>query len=120
MKLTPTEIRAAVFLARRHRRAGGAVPPSVAALSERLESAVRQGEASPWRQSQPVTPPQSTCVEIIGSRLAAAILGWGVRRVQRHAADLDGHHVGDRLVFRRAAVEDFKRHLDELDDDGEG
>ena len=113
MKLTPTEIRAAVFLARRHRRAGGAVPPSVAALSERLESAVRQGEASPWRQSQSIVLSHSNRgEELIGTRLAAAILGWGVRRVQRHAADLDGRRVGDRLVFRRAAVEDFKRHLD--------
>ncbi len=109
MKLSPTEVRAAVYLARRYRQAGHVVPPSVAALAERLETAVRQGEASPWRQSPPPEVPQSTHADFIGTKLAAATLGWSVRRVQRRATDLDGCRVGGRLVFPRSAVEAFKR-----------
>lgn len=112
MKLNPTEIRAIVFVLRCHRQSGNPVPPSVAALSKRMESAVLHGDASPWRQSQPAEPVDWSHVEFIGSRLAARRLGWTLRRVQRHAADLQGRMVGARLVFPAGAVDEFRDHLD--------
>jgi len=113
MKLTAGEIRAAVYVLRSHRESAAHIYPSVAALSDRLESAVLHGEASPWRQSQHRDPADLSRVEFIGSRIAAGILGWTVRRVQRHAADLGGRRIGDRLVYPRHAVEEYRNHLDE-------
>lgn len=43
----------------------------------------------------------------IGTVEAARILGWGIRRVQRHAADLEGRKVSGKFVFPEAAVRDY-------------
>ena len=44
---------------------------------------------------------------LIGTRLAAEMLGWGERRVRRHAADLDGTLVGGRLLYPQASVREY-------------
>lgn len=108
MKLTPTEIRAGVFVMRLFRQSANRVPPSVAALAERLETAVRVGDASPWRQSAPAEPSCSQRVELIGTAEAARILGWTMRRVQRHAADLDAVWLGDRLAYPAERVRELR------------
>ena len=111
MKLTTNEIRAAYYAVSTCRRAlaGKAVPPSVKALADRLEHVLRYVEMSPTRQqndcgSAELEPENE--MEWIGSRLAAEILGWDIRRVQRAAArgDLDCQIVGHRYVFPASAI----------------
>lgn len=46
-------------------------------------------------------------VSRIGTARAAELLGRGTRWVQRHAADLDGVMVADRLVFDERTVRDY-------------
>ena len=120
MKLTPTEVRACVFAVAQFRRAavmgGGRVPPSVAALADRLDHELRFG-LSPTRQENDSATrqlePENLNVELIGTRLAAELLGWTERRVQRHQADLDGRMIGGRLVFRANAVREYARGLED-------
>ena len=102
MKLNPTEVRAAYFLAAYYRRSGQHVPPSVAALWSRLEVAYRQGEAvTRSRQHNPTAAEQQkqsthgiATGEQIGSRMVSAILGRSPRWVHRHATDLHGRRIG--------------------------
>jgi hypothetical protein len=120
VKLTPTEVRACVFAVAQFRRAavmgGGRVPPSVAALADRLDHELRFG-LSPTRQENDSATrqlePENLNVELIGTRLAAELLGWTERRVQRHQADLDGRMIGGRLVFRANAVREYARGLED-------
>lgn len=111
MKLSPTEVRAAIYALRVYRDSGQPMWPSVTALTTRLENALRCGEVSPRRQSQRTENAESVDVEFIGTRLAARLLGWPMRRVQRRAADLEGRRVGDRLVFPRQVVEEYRDYL---------
>ena len=113
MKLTANEIRAAVYVLRCHREATAHIPLSVTALSQRLESAVLHGEASPWRQPQHHDSGHLERVEWIGSQIVAGILGWNMRRVQRHSADLGGVALGDgdRLFYPRHTVEEYRDAL---------
>ena len=117
MKLNPAEMRTVVYLARRYRNSGEPMWPPVTALSKRLETAVLQGDASPWRQPPRHDQPHLERVEFIGTRLAAKLLGWSERRVQRHAADLDGRRVGDRLVYPAHRVAEYADHLNDRSDD---
>ena len=112
MRLNPTEIRAMVFVLRYHRQAGNPIPLSVAALSKRVESAVLDGEASPWRQSEAPDPVDLNHVDLIGSKTAAERLGCSDRTVQRRASDFQGQKVGNRYVFPVAAVDRFRNHLE--------
>jgi hypothetical protein len=82
-------------------------PHAMIALHRRLRNAV---ELSSRRQREALRLKESEASKI-GSRLAADILGWGVRRVQRHAADLGAERVGDRLVFDEQAVRDYAQAL---------
>ena len=113
MKLTAPELRAAVYVLRRHRESAAHVPPSVLALSDRLELAVLHGEASPWRQPEHTDSGDLVRVEWVGTKLAAGILGWSMRRVQRHVADLGGVRMGesDRLFYPRHHVEEYRDAL---------
>ena len=113
MKLTASEIRAAVYVLRRHQESATHIPPSVLALSDRLESAVLHGQASPWRQSEHTDSGNLERVEWIGTRIVAGILGWSMRRVQRHVADLGGVRMGesDRLFYPRHHVEEYRDAL---------
>lgn len=121
MNLSPTEVRACVFAVAQFRRAaamaGRRVPPSVAALADRLDHELRFG-VSPARQECDCAAGQleSTgehAMEWIGTRMAAGILGWELRRVQRHAADLDGQLVGARWVFPRRSVDAYANGLED-------
>ena len=120
MNLSPTEVRACVFAVAQFRRAavmgGRRVPPSVAALADRLDRELRFG-MSPARQESDCATTQLNVenmnVELIGTRLAAELLGWTERRVQRHQADLDGRMIGGRLVFRASAVRDYRDGMED-------
>jgi hypothetical protein len=94
------------------------IPPSVLALADRLDTEIRLG-LSPTRQENDSATrqlePENVNVELIGTRLAAELLGWTERRVQRHQADLDGRMIGGRLVFRANVVREYARGLE---DDG--
>lgn len=52
--------------------------------------------------------------EHIDSRTAARILGWSLRRVQRHAADLDGHKIASGAwLFPASVVYDYSAGLND-------
>lgn len=70
-----------------------------AALSHRLNVSQR-------RQSEALRRLEFG-VSRIGTARAAELLGRGTRWVQRHAADLDGVMVADRLVFDERTVRDY-------------
>ena len=112
MRLTGWEIGAIYYHLGKWRRAGLPLSPSFTALYERFDRVVRFGELSPTRQESVCAPADSGHVELIGSRLAADILGWTERRVQRHAADLDGIKIGNRLVFPAASVRQYRDAID--------
>lgn len=110
MKLTPTEVRAAHYAVAWCVRAldGRPVPPSVAALAARLDTVLRTGEAvvPPTRHQTGCGATQSEIVEWVGSKMAAEILGWDIRRVQRAArrGDLEGQMIGHRYAFPAHAI----------------
>ncbi len=79
----------------------------VRAFHRRLAAAV---EVSSRRQSAAVCR-EELGVSRIGTRQAAALLGWGVRRTQRHAADLGGELVADRLTFDERTVREYAEAL---------
>jgi hypothetical protein len=47
----------------------------------------------------------------IGAALAASILGWDLRQVQRRATDLDGRKVAGRWIFRESVVREYAEGL---------
>ncbi|WP_207358222.1 hypothetical protein [Mycolicibacterium sp. S2-37] len=111
MTLDAAESRAVLHLVgaliRERAVAGRPCPHDVLAFHRRLAEAV---EVSSRRQCE------ATCREElgesrIGTRQAAALLGWGPRRVQRHVADLGGELVAGRLVFDERAVIEYANAL---------
>lgn len=112
MNLTGWEIGVAYYCLADYRRkkaeSGERLKPSFIALYERFDHVVRFGEVSPSRHESITATEELGHVELIGTRLAAEILGWNLRRVQRHAADLDGRTVGGRLVFPAEAVKAYR------------
>ncbi len=119
MKLSPTEVRACLYAVAQYRRAaalgGRRVPPSVGALADRLDREIRLG-VSPARHQidsgAGQLEPENVNVELIGTRLAAQLLGWTARRVQRHQADLGGRIIGGRLVFNASTVREYRNGLE--------
>lgn len=57
----------------------------------------RQYDEAPQRHSKHADKPLS-------ARQVSARLGWSLRKVQRHAAELGGELVGGRLLFSAAAI----------------
>jgi hypothetical protein len=86
--------------------AGRPVPPSVRALLDRLDLAIRCPVSSTRHEMYGGRGELEE--EWIGTALAAKVLNWHPRRVQRRAADLDGKLVGGRLVFPAGAVEAYR------------
>lgn len=113
-ELDAREVRAAYHALARFTReraiAGRGCPLAVVNLYRRLDAATRCPDAaSPTRHQNEGGPAQSETW--IGTRLACQVLGWGSRRVQRHAADLDGQLVGGRLVFPARTVHEYARAI---------
>ncbi|CAM4374741.1 hypothetical protein MB901379_00487 [Mycobacterium basiliense] len=116
-ELSPDEIRAALYgLGEfRDRRAimGRPVPPSITALLSRLETIHRCPMADVMAdvsRTRHVSPGDATnSGEWIGTKEAARMLGWHPRKVQRHAADLDGKHLGGRLWFQTRTVREYMK-----------
>jgi hypothetical protein len=118
VKLTANDLRTTYWIVARWRRseilAGRRIEAPVAALMERLDREIRWA-VSPSRQSDHQAAGElnaENTVELIGTKLAAEILGWSVRKVQRHRADLGGRCVGGRLVFRANAVRAYREQME--------
>ncbi len=114
MILDDNEIQAAYYAASAFARGRALnmrpIPAAVRALISRLDMAIRC-PVSPTRQQNGCATEESSH-EVIGSALAARILGWSQRRVQRHAADLDGRYLDSgRLVFDAAVVREYAEAL---------
>lgn len=92
---------------RDYAKAGRPTPRQVVALYRRIDQAC---EVSSRRQLE-VVRREELGESRVGSRQAAALLGWNVRRVQRHVADLGGEMVGDRLIFDERAVRQYAEAL---------
>ncbi|MGV0991102.1 MAG: hypothetical protein ACOYB7_02505 [Mycobacterium sp.] len=115
MELSAIEVRAAYYAVANIRRAAALVrrpvPPSVEALSARLEVVMRAGEIlSRRRQSAEGVAEESDSAtnEWIGTRLAAEILGWNMRQVERRANDFCGCKVSERWIFPAATVNAYR------------
>lgn len=101
-------IHALAALRRARALAGQPVPHSVISALQHLET-VHRCAVSPRRQENGAALGESGAW--IGTVLAAKILGWHPRKVQRHAADLDGVLVGGRLVFPARTVRYYAKQI---------
>lgn len=101
MKLSPTEVRTVSYLLGSYlhmsNRQRWRVPPSVAALADRLTTvSSTRHETGCGATALEASEGVKNCV---GTRLVAQQLGWTERKVQRHAEELGGVLVGSRWVF---------------------
>jgi hypothetical protein len=116
MRLTPRLLRLALWCARQEldaRRAGK--PPGVQPWNAELVRALELELAvSRSRQSAEADDACSDHDEWISTREAARLLRWDMRRVQRHASDLDGRRCRcglGGLIFRAPAVREYAEEL---------
>lgn len=96
--LDEIDLRAAAFAVGHLCRTAPSVPPSMWRLRDKLDAVVRAGLSPPRHENDGDTAGLAG-VELIGTRAAAHMLGWSMRRVQRRRADLGGRYVGDSLAF---------------------
>ncbi len=112
VELSREELRAAIYglaaVQRARAAAGAPVPHPVITARQHLEIAYRCAMSPPRHQN---TGPAEESEEWIGTRLAAQVLNWHPRRVQRHRGDLDGHLVGGRLVFPALTVREYAKQI---------
>jgi hypothetical protein len=117
MKLTADEIRACFYAVSMCRRslADKSVPLSVSALAARLDEVMRYGEVTRTRQPNSTDTGELQSVkqmELVGTRIAAEMLGWSLSTVLRHATDLDGRIVGRQFVFPARAVREYREGME--------
>ena len=116
MKLDGWEIGTVYFYLSEYRRRGLPTRSAFNSLYARLHRVVTVGEVSPTRQEKDTDSSGSEHVELVGARLAADILGWhgpaGLRRIQRHAADLGAIKVGNRLIFHADTVKQYREVIE--------
>jgi len=115
VNLDDAEMRQVLYLAAQERRARLAAghPPGdwLLRLERRLELEVAVSRS---RQDESVNLQLSNHDdEWIGTRTAAACLGWTSRKVQRHAADFDGQLASCGWVFRAKAVLEYAAGLND-------
>lgn len=78
------------------------IPPSVAALADRLTAVSPTRHETSCAATRPEeSEPMKNC---IGTRLTALQLRWSERKVQRHAKELGGILVGSRWVFNADTI----------------
>ncbi|MCV7285353.1 helix-turn-helix domain-containing protein [Mycolicibacterium wolinskyi] len=108
MKLTDDEVQAALYcvveVVDRRRRANIPVPPWMIQLARRLNLTSALSDRgheldSGGEQSEPE--------RLIGTREAAAILGFSPRHVRRIAGDLDGETISGRVLFSLSTVAEY-------------
>jgi hypothetical protein len=112
VNLDNDEIRAACWVfntfMRERRIAGRPFPREVSKLLDRLTREYQTPSQS--RQAGRIEREELRAVSArIGTRLAAEILGWSTRTVQRHAEDLGGELVGNGWSFREVEVLAYAR-----------
>lgn len=109
VELPAADARAAVVVlgALIRERAVGArpVPHKVRQLHSRLALIVETSSPRGHSEGDGVT------ASLIGTRLAAEIVGRGERWVRRHSADLEGGLVGDRMLYPERAVREYAEVL---------
>jgi hypothetical protein len=96
---------------RESRATGKRVPGPLLPWNSEIVSVLKAAVSSSTRQ-------ESACGESplesdvwIGSKLAARLLGWDIRRLQRRAADFDGRKVGARWIFPESVVREYTEGL---------
>jgi hypothetical protein len=115
MRLDSGEVQAAYYAVSgfiRERCVGGrAVPGEVERLFRRLDHTVRMSRARHESGCTADDAPPSDVDAWIGTRDVAQMLGWKVRRVQRHALQLGGQMSSGRLLFRESAVIEYSEGI---------
>ncbi|MCW2652678.1 MAG: hypothetical protein JWR32_3654 [Mycobacterium sp.] len=115
MTLTPRHLRQALWCAgavRESRATGKPVPgPLLAWNSEVVRALELEVALSSTRQPRQQTDCESAelrdAVAWVGAALAASILGWDLRKVQRRASDLSGRKVAGRWIFPETIVREY-------------
>lgn len=85
-----------------------AIPELIARATEALNNDVARARQGWARDLGELTENDD---DVVGSADAAQLLGISLRSVQRkaHSGELDSEIVGGSLVFKRAAVEEYRR-----------
>lgn len=121
VELSREELRAAChatsMLVNERRIAGRPVPKEVVALRDLLDAVWRTQPAvsQTGTENGPVAQRvghskgrTQPCPQRVSTAEAAQMLGWHVRRVRRHADELDGRIVAGRLAFDANTIRAFK------------
>lgn len=117
--LDATDLRAAYFCVAHVVRWRPESPPSLRRLLDKLDTAIRTTTSPPRHETRSYRIGlEVNDMELIGSRLAAQILGWHPRRVRRHAEQLGGLLVGDRLMFNADTINAHAADQHQGDKDG--
>jgi len=108
--LTERDLRRALFCVielheRQRRKEAPGRAPWTPEMIEKLCRAI--AEVSQPRQSEADGKSHSKHADkLLTARQVSARLGWGVRRVQRRAAELGGELIDGRLLFSSAAIDE--------------
>jgi hypothetical protein len=74
-------------------------------VDETIEALAHALEVSRTRQSDSGNQQHLTHDEKwLTARQASTMIGWGIRRIQRHAHALGAQKIGGRLLFRESAI----------------
>ncbi|CQD07435.1 hypothetical protein BN000_01485 [Mycobacterium europaeum] len=106
MTLTEDQLRKCLFCAVEERQARErGKPPGLARWNDDLIRALDAELAlSRTRQCENAIQPHSKHEDWISAREVSEMTGWGLRRVQRHAAKLGARKIGGRLMFSESII----------------
>jgi hypothetical protein len=115
MRLSSDERRAAYYglagFIRDRKIAGRSIPREVVLLYLRLERSLSVSFTRHQTGCGAEDDPSSKQDSWIDSPEVAELLGWTIRKVQRHAANMGARLIGGRWLFRESAVMDYMEGL---------
>lgn len=111
--MSDEHLRAAYYCAaaviRSRQRSGEPIPEWLRRHYRRLDEHINMSRSGQFGHESDSSGGQLEDDTLITAREAAELLGKSKRQCQRIAADLGGHIVGGRWLFRRAAVIEYTK-----------
>jgi hypothetical protein len=105
--LTPAQLQQALYCCSQERdaRHAGKVPGPQAWNDTLIEALARElAEMSSARQQSEGDQEQLKHETWISTRQVAEMIGWGMRKIQRHSDKLGGRDIGGRLAFPLSVI----------------